>query len=298
MLWLLLLASLLLSGCVQYDVGVTFKSQTKGEIVQHIQLAEQLTGLSGSVAQEWLTGLKRRARKLQGKVRQASKRELMVTIPFNNSADLADKFNQLFNAENEEKAAKASAAPDLPKVDSRFEVSEKNFLFAVRDRIQYDLDLQSLGVLSSEGELLLAPGSLLRLEFALKTPWGARGIATAANAITPESRNSGHTLIWALQPGEVNRIEAVFWLPSSVGLGAAAILVAIIVGQYLRYQLLPRLGLLPQPASPVPVAESASEPELATVAEASVKTAEQTESVAIEEAAEQTESTETSSPAS
>ena len=251
MLWVLLLASLLLSGCVQYDVGITFKSQTRGEIVQHIQLAEQLTGLSGSVAQEWLTGLKRRARKLQGKVRQSSDRELQVTIPFTNSADLADKFNQFFSPEQSDKVTKVAATPEFPKVDSQFAVSEKNFLFAVRDRIQYDLDLQSLGVLSTEGELLLAPGSLLRLEFALKTPWGARGIATAANAIPPELRQGGHTLVWSLQPGQVNRIEAVFWLPSPVGIGAAVILVAVLVGQYLRYQLLPRLGILPHSSSPV-----------------------------------------------
>ncbi|HCF28384.1 MAG TPA: DUF3153 domain-containing protein, partial [Cyanobacteria bacterium UBA11049] len=37
-----LLASLLLSGCVQYQVGVNFSHPNRGEIVQHIKLGERL----------------------------------------------------------------------------------------------------------------------------------------------------------------------------------------------------------------------------------------------------------------
>ena len=35
-------AVLLLSGCVQYELGINFQSQTHGEIVQHIKLAKKL----------------------------------------------------------------------------------------------------------------------------------------------------------------------------------------------------------------------------------------------------------------
>lgn len=51
-LWVLLLASLLLSGCVKYDVGINFQGQHHGAIVQQIKLGEQLTSFSNSQAQE------------------------------------------------------------------------------------------------------------------------------------------------------------------------------------------------------------------------------------------------------
>ena len=53
LLLFMLLASLLLSGCVQYDVGVKFDNPNSGEIVQHIKLGERLTSFSGDSAQEW-----------------------------------------------------------------------------------------------------------------------------------------------------------------------------------------------------------------------------------------------------
>ena len=37
-LWLIVVAGLLLSGCVKYDAAVNFESQHRGEIVQHIKL--------------------------------------------------------------------------------------------------------------------------------------------------------------------------------------------------------------------------------------------------------------------
>ena len=36
----------LVTGCVQYEVGVNFESQTRGEIVQHIKLGERLTSFT------------------------------------------------------------------------------------------------------------------------------------------------------------------------------------------------------------------------------------------------------------
>jgi hypothetical protein len=82
---------------VEYDVGVTFNSPHRGEIVQHIKLGERLTSFSGDSAQEWLTSIERRVRQLQGKTKRVSNEEITVTIPFNNGAELEAKFNEFFN---------------------------------------------------------------------------------------------------------------------------------------------------------------------------------------------------------
>ena len=63
---LLLLASLLLSGCVDYDLGVNLNSANYGQFVQHIKLGEKLTSFSGESDYEWLDSIERRARQLQG----------------------------------------------------------------------------------------------------------------------------------------------------------------------------------------------------------------------------------------
>ena len=96
-----LLASLLLSGCVQYQVGVNFAHPNRGEIVQHIKLGERLISFSGESASDWLSSIERRARLLQGKVKRLSNEEIAVTIPFNNGAELVEKFNKFFHPKGE-----------------------------------------------------------------------------------------------------------------------------------------------------------------------------------------------------
>ncbi len=79
-LWILffmLLASLLLSGCVKSDLEINFQGQSGGEIVQRIQLSDRLTALNGSATQQWFHVIKRQARQLQGRVKQ-SEQEIHV----------------------------------------------------------------------------------------------------------------------------------------------------------------------------------------------------------------------------
>ena len=238
-LWMLLLASLLLSGCVNYDVAVNFDGQHRGAIVQHIKLGERLTSFSGSTAQQWLDSLERRARRLQGKTRRISNQEMMVTIPFNNGAELETKFNQFFNPTSKQGAkAVNDLEPGLPEIKSHLNLGQSNLLLLQRNWLSYDLDLRSLGTLSADGNRLLSPGALLELEFSLKTPWGARSVKTA-NALAPETYQKGRQLVWRLLPGQQNHLEAVFWLPSPLGVGAIAIALLVAAGIYLRYQVLP-----------------------------------------------------------
>ncbi|MFN6395199.1 MAG: DUF3153 domain-containing protein, partial [Aphanizomenon sp.] len=67
-----ILSSLLLSGCVKYDLGVNFNSTNNGELIQHIQLAEKLTIFSGDYLSEWLKTLENQARTLGGSTQRIS----------------------------------------------------------------------------------------------------------------------------------------------------------------------------------------------------------------------------------
>ncbi len=239
----------LVTGCVQYDVGVNFESQTRGEIVQHIKLGERLTSFSSETVAEWLKSVERRVRLLDGKTKRVSDTEVLVTIPFNNGAELQDKFNQFYNpiAQTAKSRVSSPLETDLPKFESHLSVKQNNLLLVLRNRLSLELDLRSLSLLSSNGSLLLSPGGLLELDFSLNTPWGAESIETVAGALVPESYQQGKQLVWKLKPGEVNYLEAIFWIPSPVGIGALIIALFVATGIALKYKILPALGIGKKP---------------------------------------------------
>lgn len=246
-IFLIALASLLLSGCVKYDVGVNFNNSNYGEFVQHIHLGERLTTFSGDSVYEWLDSIERRARKLDGKTRRLSREEVVVTIPFNNAEELQTKFNQFFNPNLNEKGKYKDVNTDLPKIESNILLFQNNFLLLVRNKLIYDLDLSSLALISNNGNVLANAGSILDLQFSLKTPWGAKvnnitqqtdqQTEQTESAVVPES--NGKQLTWRLNPGTLNHIEVVFWLPSPLGIGALIIILLVVLGIYIRYNLLP-----------------------------------------------------------
>lgn len=239
-IWVILLASLLVSGCVNYDVGVNFEDQYHGQIVQHIKLGEQLTNFSNTQAQEWLRSIEKRAKQLQGKTKRLSEEEIIVTIPFNSGTELDSKFNQFFNpVVKKGKPSKTTETVDLPNFNSKFHLNQGNFVLWQRNHLSYDLDLRSLGVLSSKGNVVVTPGSLLDLQFSLETPGGARSIENSANAIRPTVYDDGHQLVWTLKPGQLNHLEAVFWLPSPLGIGTIAIVLFVLGGFYFKYKSFP-----------------------------------------------------------
>ena len=240
----------LVTGCVQYDVGVNFDSQTRGEIVQHIKLGERLTSFSSDTVAEWFKSVERRVRLLDGKTKRLSDREVLVSIPFNNGAELEDKFNQFYNpiAQTAKSRVTSPLETDLPKFESHLSVKQNNLLLVLRNRLSLELDLRSLSLLSSNGSLLLSPGGLLELDFSLNTPWGAKSIeTTVTGALVPESYQQGKQLVWKLKPGEVNYLEAMFWIPSPVGIGALIIALFVAAGISLKYQILPALSIGKKP---------------------------------------------------
>ncbi|MBL1201088.1 MAG: DUF3153 domain-containing protein [Nostoc sp. GBBB01] len=237
--WLVLLTSLLLSGCVKYDVGLNFNNSNSGELVQHIKLGEQLTSFSGDYVYEWLNSIERRTKKLEGKAQRISPEEIIVTIPFSSGGELQEKFNQFFNsrANQASEPVQSQSDSELPKIESNIILEQNNFLLLVKNRLIYDLDLRSLSLISNKGNVLANAGSILDLEFALKTPWGAKNLTQTETAIEPEK--NGNQLLWKLQTGELNHIEAVFWLPSPLGIGALLIILFVWGGLYLRYNFMP-----------------------------------------------------------
>jgi len=248
-LWSILLASLLLSGCVKYDVGINFEGQHHGQLVQHIKLGEQLTNFSNSQAQEWLRSLELRAKKLDGRTKRLSDQDIIVTIPFSNGTELESKFNQFFNpVVKKGSSSQKVETVDLPNLNSKFHLDQGNFIFWQRNHLSYNVDLRSLGVVSTNGNVIVSPSTLLDLQFSLETPWGARSLEKAPDAITPEVYDNGHQLMWTLKPGQLNHLEAVFWLPSPLGMGTLVIVLLVLGGFYLKYKSLP--GVVTKPVAP------------------------------------------------
>ncbi len=233
-----------LTGCVQYDVGISFDNQVHGQIIQHIKLGKQLQSFNPEQSEEWLHSIESRSQQVHGRVKRLSEEEIEVIIPFYNGVDLETKFNQFFNPVEPKKSGDPDpTAADLPEIKSQLKIKQNNFLLVLRNRLNYDLDLRSLSVLAANGNVLISPGSVLDLEFRLNTPWGARSIPTAPDAIAPESHNEAKQLIWNLKPGQLNQIEAIFWIPSPIGIGAVVIILFMGFGAFLKYQLLPIIGI-------------------------------------------------------
>lgn len=239
---MVLLASLCLSGCVRYDVGVTFDSQTHGEIMQQIRLSQRLTNFSQATVEEWLDSIDRRARSLHGRTKRISDQELTVKIPFHNGAELVENFNGFFNptAAETDKVKTASTA-EVPQWGANLSLNQNNAFLALRNQLIVDLDLRGLGnIADTEETVSIGTGSLFEIDFALNTPWGATPIMGTDSAIQPEG--SDRNLVWKLKPGQINHFEVVFWVPSPIGIGAILIVLLIVVGHFLKHRLFPALG--------------------------------------------------------
>lgn len=232
----LLLACFVLSGCVDSEVGVKFDSPYHGVISQRIKFDDRLSTFSGTTAQAWLKTIEQRARQVQGKVRRFSNKEVLVTIPFSTGQDLEKKFNQFFSPEINPKSRNITAL-ELPQIDSKLKVQQGNFLLLESRRLTYDVDLRSLGVTDAEGTAIVNPSSVLNLEFGLTAPWGAKNlmIRTKEGVAIPAHRE-GKQLVWQLQLGQKNHLEASFWMPNPLGIGTVFLVAIVAGGIYLKNQ--------------------------------------------------------------
>lgn len=225
----------LLSGCVSYDVGVHFDSPYDGSIVQHIQVGEELVDLDRSATKQWLNSIEDRAYQLRGRVKRVSSEELIVDIPFSNSKELVDKFNQFFYGDTS--ATASSESTELATINSQMSLRQSNFLLFERNYFDLTVDLRGLGNTSEENKIAIISDSLVNLTFQVNSPWIARSLQDK-NLLAPVKNTPGK-LIWQLKPGQLNHIKAVVWLPSPLGIGAVIIIVLMIGGFYLKYKHFP-----------------------------------------------------------
>ena len=231
----------LLTGCVDYEVGVNFKTPYSGEITQHIKVDDKLTSLAPSDTRQWLNSLEKRSRQFRGSVKKLDSQELLLTIPFSNGAELAQKFNQLFQTTIVPNATIPQDKVELIELNSQVDLHQSNLIFVERNSIDLAIDLRALGVLSRQENIVIDQDSLADLKFQLNTPWIAHSIKDANN-LQPIKNTLKKGLVWQLHPGEVNHIKAVFWLPSPIGIGTAIIILLMIAGFLLKYRRFPGIA--------------------------------------------------------
>ena len=222
-LLLFLLLALGLSGCMEYDLGIQFNSQTAGAIVQTIHL-NRLTTVGAVTFDQWFDALEQETHDLQGFSRRTSPQDLELTLPFVNGADLVAKFNQLF-AESQTTA--------LFPLTAQVALTQQNALLALRNTLKLQVDLTRLGITTPEGDRLLDTAPLLHINFYLQTPWGVQWRNTSPQAIHHQSKAD----FYALQSGEMNTLSATFWVPSPLGIGTLAIIILITIAEWLRPKL-------------------------------------------------------------
>lgn len=228
----------LLTGCVNYDVGITFDSPYEGTIAQHIQIGEELADLDRSATKQWFKSIEDRAYQLRGKAQRVSSEELAVIIPFTNGKELVDKFNQFFYGESfPTNASLSTEATDLASINSRMFLRQSNLLLFERNYLNLTVDLRTLGAIDNESKFVVTPNSFANLTFQLNAPWIARSLK-GSDRLAP-IKNTPGKLIWQLQPGQINHIEAVVWLVSPLGIGTAIIILLSIAGFYLKYRHFP-----------------------------------------------------------
>jgi hypothetical protein len=227
-----------LTGCVDYQVGINFATPYSGEITQQIKVSDQLSNLDPKDTQKWLNSLEKRSRKLDGRVKKLNPQELLLTIPFGNGAELAEKFNQLFQTNIVPNATIPKEKADLIQLNSQVSIHQSNLVFVERNSLDLAIDLRALKVLTQQDRILINPDSLADLKFQLTTPWIAHSISNADN-LQPSNIPLQKGLVWQLHPGKVNHIQAVFWLPSPIGIGAAAIALLGILGYLIKYRRFP-----------------------------------------------------------
>jgi hypothetical protein len=219
-----------LSGCVKYDTGVNFYGLNDGEIVEHIQLGEQLSSFSQSAVQKWVASIEERAKQAQGRIERITDRKFQVIIPFNNAQELVTKIERYFNPES-------ATTETRSKLKSRMQIEQSNFLVAVKNHLIYDIDLSALSIVTTDPKISVGSANTIDLNFSIQSPWGVKDVGTSN--IASVKSISDRQITWQLKPGELNHLDAIFWLPNPLGIGALIIMLISLAGYYLKYRQLP-----------------------------------------------------------
>jgi Protein of unknown function (DUF3153) len=225
-----------LSGCVKYDTGVNFFSLNSGEIVEQIQLGEQLNSFSQTAVKRWVASIEQRVQQAEGKIERINDQELKIVIPFNNAQQLVAKIDSYFNPTPVDRASPTSGlSPESPQFNAHMQIEQNNFLVMVRNHLIYDVDLRSLAIKSSDPKVSVATQNIVDLNFNIHSPWGVQSKNTAGS-ITGTNTTNNRQMNWQLRPGQLNHIDATFWLPNPLGIGAILIVLISGGGYYLKYR--------------------------------------------------------------
>jgi Protein of unknown function (DUF3153) len=235
LLWLILIAFFLLSGCVRSHVEIHFSDANHGRLVQQLQLSQPATGLENAVIDAWVERLEHQTIALggrieRGQIQQTAAQTLKLTIPFFNSKDLETKFNRLLQAELQPGHSKRSRLAEPPPIVSHLKMRSGNWILWQRMVLDYELDLRSLEGLLTRSQLPLNPRDLLNLELRLNAP----DVKILGGNPAPVFRKKGQQLVWSPQTGEVNQLRAVFWVPSPLGIGTALIVLFVLLGLWFK----------------------------------------------------------------
>jgi hypothetical protein len=220
--------SIALSGCVKYDAGVNFSSLNYGEIVEHIQLGEQLNSFSQAAVKKWVASIEARTEQAEGKIERISDREFKVVIPFNNAQELVAKIDRYFNPS-------PANDRDRSQFNAQMQIEQSNFLLVVRNHLTYDIDLRALTIQSSDAKVSVAANNFVDLDFSLQSPWGVKSSNLAGSIVGVATKGNDDKIDWQLKPGELNHLDATFWLPNPLGIGAILIILVSYGGYYLKH---------------------------------------------------------------
>ncbi|MGB3291985.1 MAG: DUF3153 domain-containing protein [Phormidesmis sp.] len=230
-LWLTLLVCLLLSpllgGCVDYDLSVRFDSQTHGSLTQTLHLNDRFLALNEAGADRIFQQLTTRAKALSGKTHRLDKDMLQIVLPFHNGAQLVEQFNTFYGG-NDEADGGGLSLPGAPSMSAHLALQQNNYIFVLRNRLTYDFQIQPVDQIV---ESPLSDLSWLNLDFHLTTPWGLIAASPPAEVAATD-----HTARWHLAANQPQHIEADFWVPSPIGIGAGAIALVCLLGYYIKYR--------------------------------------------------------------
>lgn len=229
---LVCVVAIALSGCVKYDTGINFDSFNDGRVVQHIQLSDRLNSFNSQAVKTWIDSIEARTSQAQGRLERLSDREFEIVIPFASTQELVTKINRFFNTQP---TATNVAAPQF---FARLQIEQSNWLAIVKNHLTYDLDLRAIAIPNSDTKVAISANNFVDLNFRVDTPWGIQDVGSIGRANSIKKATGSQTT-WQLQPGRLNRIDAVFWLPNPLGIGAIVISLVSILGYYLKYRQLP-----------------------------------------------------------
>jgi Protein of unknown function (DUF3153) len=221
-----------LSGCVKYDTGINFHGFNDGEIVQHLQLGDRLNSFNPQAVTAWLDSIEARTLQAQGRLTRLSDREFEIVIPFASTQELVTKTNRFFNPTPPANNGTAS------KFHAHLQIEQSNWLAIVKNHLIFDIDLRAISIPKTDTKVAIAANNFVDLKFRIQSPWGVQttDLSTSPNLV---KTTQGNQTTWQLQPGQIERIDAIFWVPNPLGIGAIVIMLISMFGYYLKYRQLP-----------------------------------------------------------